>query len=907
MSQKNDRCVYRKDYQVPAYLVDTVELELDLFAREHAEVLCRLVVRRNAECDGDKKLFLHGEAIEALLSVTLDGVALDAAQYSCSDKGLMINTLPENFVLETRVRINPKANTALSGLYVDGGGMFCSQMEAEGFRRFTYFPDRPDVQSVWSCTIRADKSLYPVLLSNGNLVASGDLDNGRHFASWHDPFRKPCYLFALVAGKLDVLKDSFRTMSGRTVDLFIYTQTENLPKVSWAMDVLKRSMRWDEKTFGREYDLDRFMIVATDYFNFGAMENKGLNIFNASALLASPDTSTDARYFRIETVVAHEYFHNWSGNRVTCRSWFELSLKEGFTVLRDQLFSADMHQSDVERIEQATTLRAVQFPQDAGPMAHPIRPESYEAIDNFYTVTVYEKGAEVIRMMRTMTGPERFRKGTDLYFARHDGQSATCENFITAIEAGAGLDLAQFRRWYEQAGTPRVQVKRHYDREHNAMVLDISQSCSPSPGQPVKLPFHIPMVTGFLVPDGRKPGLWKEGNISRVDGAVFDPERRVLHLTELNHRVTFHGIPEAAIPSLFRGFSAPVIIEMPDMSDAERATLAIYDTDGFNRREALQDLALSVLQQLVAAGSKAFAAKSSLEDAFATINTAPWIDAVKQLVTQTMAGNIAPKLAAVSIGLPAESYLLELVPAPVCLEAIQLSTEYLLQECARTIDWKAVYRHFVPSEVYKPDSVQAGVRRMRNIAMRMLARNGDASPAIVMAAGATNMTDRADALAALCDLVGGKETATALATYRNRYHTDALMMDSWFVMQSSSRLAGGLQRLEKLLCDPAFNWKRPNSIRALAGGFAKSGIENFDKLDGSGYNAYADIIAKLDETNPSTAGRMAGVYNIWPKYDARRQALMVQALERIVTKRGPAISANLAEIVNKALAAKTNM
>jgi len=880
--------IYRKDYKKPSFVVDTVDLSVDLVTINHAEVRAVLHCRKNAVPGAlnTSDFFLNGRDIAELKEIKIDGVVLPKDSYRLANDGLVILDAPKVFVLETLLRIDPANNTALSGLYVDGGGMFCTQMEAEGFRRFTYFPDRPDVLAVYSCRISADKAAYPVLLSNGNLVDSGDLPGGRHFASWKDPFPKPCYLFAMVAGDLGILEDTYHTGSGRKVDLAIYTQKKNLPRVVWAMDCLKRAMRWDEEAFGREYDLDRFMIVATDYFNFGAMENKGLNIFNASALLATAETATDDRFKRIEGIVAHEYFHNWSGDRVTCRSWFELSLKEGFTVLRDQLFSESMGDVEVERIQHVETLRALQFPEDSGPMAHPIRPDSFVTIENFYTTTVYEKGAEVIRMMRTMAGPEAFRNGTDLYFKRFDGQAVSCDDFIDAIAEGSGLDLTQFRRWYSQAGTPEVRIRVTRGPDH-ALTLEVEQFGPPTLGQPEKLPFHIPVKTGLLVKDG---AVWKDVPLVVKDGARFDADTGVLHINEAKQRITLEKVPEGAVLSFLRGFSAPIKLSVEGRTLDDLSIIARFDPDGFARHEAVQDLALRALRSLVDGGSPD------------GVEVQAWLQACNDVLQQALTQKITPAFAAAMLVLPGESWLREVLPAPLNLDAIQKAYESILNKAATALDsWKTLYDTMENDGQYRPDTEANGRRALRGKALAMLARAGDQRIAASHFRAAKEMTSTVAALRVLCDITGGPAMNEALETYRRKNAADELLLDTWRAFLSGGRLSGGIERVRALISAPDFDWKRPNTVRGVSSSFRGSGTDNFDRADGAGYALYADIIIRLDASNPQTAAGITKGFGNWRKLDQNRQDLIQGELQRILSERGTAISTNTREVIEASL------
>ncbi len=667
MRTEQPKMIYLKDYQVPDYLIDETHLTFELFD-DHSLVHAQLVMRRNPAAGSGLSearmppLVLDGQQLE-LLSVALDDRELTAADYQLSDSHLTLQPTSASFVIDSSVRIHPESNTALEGLY-KSGGMFCTQCEAEGFRKITYYLDRPDVMSKFTTTLSAEQHSYPVLLSNGNPIASGSEEGGRHWATWEDPFMKPAYLFALVAGDLWCVEDSFTTMSQREVALRIYVEPENIDKCQHAMDSLKKSMKWDEEVYGREYDLDIFMIVAVNDFNMGAMENKGLNIFNSSCVLARAETATDAAHQRVEAVVAHEYFHNWSGNRVTCRDWFQLSLKEGFTVFRDAEFSADMHSRTVKRIEDVAYLRTHQFAEDAGPMAHPVRPDAFMEISNFYTLTVYEKGSEVVRMIRTLVGAEGFRKGSDLYFERHDGQAVTCDDFIRAMEEVNGIDLSQFKRWYSQAGTPRLAVSEHYDAAAKTYSLSFQQSCPPSPGQSEKLPFVIPVELGLIGAQGQALPLRLQGE------AQAGAASRVFAIDQAEQVLTFVDIAEQPLPSLLRGFSAPVKLSFPYSRD-QLMFLMQHDSDGFNRWEAGQQLSVQVLQELIGQHQRgeALVLDQRLVTALRSVLANEQLD-------QAMVAEM--------LSLPGEAYLTE-ISEVADVEAIHAAREFARQQLSAAL------------------------------------------------------------------------------------------------------------------------------------------------------------------------------------------------------------------------------
>jgi aminopeptidase N len=896
--------LYLKDYAPPAWLIDTVDLHVAIF-EGHTEVRSRLACRRNPAALAGA-LVLDGEALE-LLSVTLDGTTLDATRYTYADDKLTIaGPLPESCVLETVVRIDPDHNTQLSGLYRSRDGYF-TQCEAEGFRRITFFPDRPDVMAKFSCTVEADRARFPHLLSNGNPVAAGPCkdDATRHWARWDDPYAKPCYLFALVAAKLDVLEDSFTTASGRKVRLAVYVEPGKLDQCGHAMAALKKAMRWDEQRFGLEYDLDQYMIVAVGDFNMGAMENKGLNIFNTKYVLARPDTATDADYQGIDRVVAHEYFHNWTGNRVTCRDWFQLSLKEGLTVFRDQEFGADTHSRAVTRIQEVRALRVGQFPEDAGPMAHPIRPASYAEINNFYTATVYNKGAEVIRMIHTLLGRDAFRRGMDLYFQRHDGQAVTCEDFVAAMQDASNVDLAQFRRWYARAGTPRLHASGSYDAATQRYTLTLTQTLAPTAyekrlaesGQAiVEGTLHIPVALGLVLPDGRDAPL-KLACEAEACGTT-----RVLSLTEPTQTFVFEDIPAAPVASLLRDFSAPVQLEF-EQTDAELAHLMAHDSDAFNRWEAGQRLATRVLLAGVAKGGTG---SDWIPDAF--------VAACGRVLDAGLAGD--PALAAEALNLPAEAVLAEAVVAlgqPIDPEAIHAARVAMRRHLAVRLRnqfeaaWTALAAALTSAAAYAPDGAQVGQRALRNTCLGYLAES-DAEylqTAVVprltaqLAAGG-NMTDEMAALATLANL-GLPERETALADFYTRWQNEALVIDKWFSVQATSRLPGTAARVRALMQHPAFDLKNPNRVYALIRGFCGANPRHFHAADGSGYALAADVISELQAINPQVASRIARSFDRWRQFDAGRQAHARAALERIAAIEG--LPKDVAEVVGNALKA----
>ena len=885
MRSEHPKTIYLKDYRAPDYLIDETHLTFELF-EDHTLVHAQLVMRRNpAAGSGLPPLVLDGQQLE-LLELSLDDRPLGAADYLLTDSHLTLQPRAERFVVDSTVRIHPESNTALEGLY-KSGGMFCTQCEAEGFRKITFYLDRPDVMSKFTTTLSAAQKDYPVLLSNGNPVASGQEEGGRHWATWQDPFMKPAYLFALVAGDLWCIEDSFRTMSGRDVALRIYVEPENIGKLQHAMDSLKKSMRWDEEVYGREYDLDIFMIVAVNDFNMGAMENKGLNIFNSSCVLAHPDTATDAAHQRVEAVVAHEYFHNWSGNRVTCRDWFQLSLKEGFTVFRDAEFSADMNSRTVKRIEDVAFLRTHQFAEDGGPMAHPVRPDAYMEISNFYTLTIYEKGAEVLRMIHTLLGAEKFRQGSDLYFARHDGQAVTCDDFVKAMEDASGQDLTQFKRWYTQSGTPRLAVEEAYDAQARTYTLTFRQSCPATPGQEQKQPFVIPVAMGLLDGAGRELPLRLAGE------AAAAGTQRVLAVSESEQSFTFVDIAAQPLPSLLRGFSAPVRLSFPYGRD-QLMFLMQHDSDGFNRWEAGQQLAVQVLQELVGQQQRGEALS---------------LDARLIAALRTVLGDerLDPAMVAEMLSLPAEAYLAELSEV-ADVDAIHAAREFARGAISRELFdllWARYQgcREASRSTPYAADAAQIARRSLQNIALSYLMLAASDEVLDVCAEQfehADNMTERLAALAVLVNSPFEAEKAEALAKFAEHFKDDALVMDQWFGVQAGSPLPGGLERVQALMQHPAFTLKNPNKVRALIGAFANQNHVNFHRADGAGYRFLADQVIALNALNPQIASRQLTPLTRWRKFDAARQALMRAELERILAS--GELSSDVFEVVSKSLA-----
>ncbi|MBG8559869.1 aminopeptidase N [Pseudomonas qingdaonensis] len=885
MRTEQPQVIYLKDYQAPEYLIDETHLTFELF-EDHSLVHAQLVMRRNpARGAGLPALVLDGQQLE-LLSVALDDQPLGADDYQLDDSHLTLQPTAEHFTLDTSVKIHPETNTALEGLY-KSGGMFCTQCEAEGFRKITYYLDRPDVMSTFTTTVIAEQHRYPVLLSNGNPIGNGPQQDGRHWATWEDPFKKPAYLFALVAGDLWCVEDTFTRQSGRDVTLRIYVEPENIDKCQHAMVSLKKSMRWDEEVYGREYDLDIFMIVAVNDFNMGAMENKGLNIFNSSCVLARAETATDAAHQRVEAVVAHEYFHNWSGNRVTCRDWFQLSLKEGFTVFRDSEFSADMNSRTVKRIEDVAYLRTHQFAEDAGPMAHAVRPDSFIEISNFYTLTVYEKGSEVVRMVHTLLGAEGFRKGSDLYFERHDGQAVTCDDFIKAMEDANGVDLTQFKRWYSQAGTPRLNVSEAYDAAAQTYSLTFSQSCPATPDKVEKQPFVIPVELGLLDAQGNDIALRLQGETQA--GATT----RVLSVTEAEQTFTFVDVAARPLPSLLRGFSAPVKLSFPYDRD-QLMFLMQHDSDGFNRWEAGQQLSVQVLQELIAQHQRgeALVLDQRLVTALGSV-------LANEALDQAMVAEM--------LSLPSEAYLTE-ISEVADVDAIHAARDFARQQLAEQLFdglWARYQANRAVSRetAYVAEAEHFARRSLQNIALSYLMLTGRAQvleATLEQFEACDNMTERLTALAVLVNSPFQEERARALQSFAEHFKDNPLVMDQWFSVQAGSPLPGGLARVRALMEHPAFTLKNPNKVRALIGAFAGQNLVNFHAADGSGYRFLADLVIELNGFNPQIASRQLAPLTRWRKYDAARQALMKAELERIRGSGG--LSSDVFEVVSKSLA-----
>ncbi|WP_286887315.1 aminopeptidase N [Pseudomonas sp. UBA7456] len=885
MRTEQPQVIHLKDYKAPEYLIDETHLTFELF-EDHTLVHAQLIMRRNPVHGGGlPALVLDGQQLE-LVRAALDDEPLQAGDYQIDAGSLTVQPRAAQFTLDTTVKIHPETNTALEGLY-KSGKMFCTQCEAEGFRKITYYLDRPDVMSIFTTTVIAEQHRYPVLLSNGNPVGSGPAEDGRHWATWEDPFMKPAYLFALVAGDLWCVEDTFTRQSGRDVTLRIYVEPENIDKCDHAMVSLKKSMRWDEEVYGREYDLDIFMIVAVNDFNMGAMENKGLNIFNSSCVLARAETATDAAHQRVEAVVAHEYFHNWSGNRVTCRDWFQLSLKEGFTVFRDAEFSADMNSRTVKRIEDVAYLRTHQFAEDAGPMAHPVRPDSFIEISNFYTLTVYEKGSEVVRMVRTLLGAEGFRQGSDLYFERHDGQAVTTDDFIKAMEDADGVDLTQFKRWYSQAGTPRLEVSDAYDEAARTYSLTFRQSCPPTPDKAEKLPFVIPVELGLLDAQGNDLPLQLAGESSAVGST------RVLSVTEAEQTFVFQGIEARPLPSLLRGFSAPVKLSFPYDRD-QLMFLMQHDSDGFNRWEAGQQLAVQVLHELI--GQHQLGQALQLDPRL-----------LKALDTVLGDTSLDAAMVAEMLSLPGEGYLTE-ISQVADVDAIHAAREFARRQIAEHLFEPLWTRYQANRAVSRNTAYVASAehfarRSLQNIALSYLMLS--VKPQVLEATleqfeQCDNMTERLTALAVLVNSPFEAERAKALESFAEHFKDNPLVMDQWFSVQAASTLPGGLARVKALMQHPAFTLKNPNKVRAVVGAFAGQNLVNFHAADGSGYRFLADLVIELNALNPQIASRQLAPLTRWRKYDAARQTLMKGELERILA--AGELSSDVYEVVSKSLA-----
>jgi aminopeptidase N len=875
MMKKQPEPVYLKDYRPPPFLIDTTDLHINL-REQYTLVTSRLVIRRGGGTAVDAPLELDGEDL-ILVDILLDHEPLSETAYEVHKNGLRIFNVPDQFTLSCTTKLFPAQNTSLDGLYRSSGN-YCTQCEAEGFRRITYYLDRPDVMALFSTTIEADQSL-PVLLSNGNLTAHGELAGDRHFARWEDPHPKPCYLFAMVAGDLSCVEDRFTTMSGRDVALQIYVEHHNNERCGHAMVSLKKAMKWDEERFGLEYDLDLYMIVAVDDFNMGAMENKGLNVFNSKYVLAEPATATDADYEAIEGVIAHEYFHNWTGNRVTCRDWFQLSLKEGLTVFRDQEFSADMTSHAVQRINDVQTLRNVQFPEDSGPMAHPVRPESYIEINNFYTVTVYEKGAEVIRMIHTLLGCENFRNGMDVYFQRHDGEAVTCDDFVAAMEAGSGMDLTSFKIWYSQAGTPVVKAVGQYDPVLLQYELTVEQNCPPTPGQPDKKPLYFPFKMALYAEDGTPFNLGLED----VDGVGM------LIMHDVQQRFVFEDISSPPTASLLCNFSAPVKLQF-DYTDQELQFLITHDHDPFNRWEAAQRLGCRILLGLV----------DDIRQGRELVLPGSFLNGFKKLLKS----DLDPALLARILILPTEKYVGEQM-AEIDVDAVYQARTFARKKIAEILLFTlhGVYQQYVSADPYVYDPAGSGQRLLKNVCLSYLMMTGKAGVkefCLHQFEQADNMTD---ALAAFTAFVHGPdcpERKAVLVAFYAQWQKNSLVMDKWFMLQATAPFPGTLDEVKSLMAHPCFSMQNPNKVRSLIGAFCSGNDVCFHNEDGQGYEFLADQVLALNEVNPQIAARLVSPLSRWHRFNPTRQQRMKKALQRILDC--STLSKNVYEIVSRSLA-----
>lgn len=873
MPNAEQTTIYLKDYTVPEFLITQTNLHFDLSA-DDTQVRSQLTIHRNPACaKTNPDLTLVGEEL-ILESISLNGKELTPQQYTLTDKMLSIPGLDGEFTIDITNRINPAKNTSLSGLY-QSNDMLCTQCEAEGFRRITWFLDRPDVMSTFSVTLAADKSKYPILLSNGNRTEHITLDNEQHQASWHDPFPKPAYLFALVAGDLACLKDNFTTCSGRNISLEVYVEEQDLDKTDHAMQSLKEAMRWDEKAFGREYDLDLYMIVAVSHFNMGAMENKGLNIFNTKYVLASTQTATDTDFENIEAVIGHEYFHNWSGNRVTCRDWFQLSLKEGFTVFRDQQFTAHQTSNAVKRINDVNMLRTHQFAEDAGPLSHPIRPASFVEINNFYTLTIYEKGAEVVRMLYTLLGEKLFRKGSDLYFKRHDGQAVTTEDFVKAMEDVSAKDLTQFKHWYSQAGTPVVNVETHFDAATNSYSITFDQQCKAPSDQATNEPFHIPITIGLL------------DNVGKEIILSNQLTSTTLELIKSKQTFTFEGIDAEPTPSILRQFSAPIKLNQ-QLSFEQQIRLFQHDSDTFNRWEAGQNCLSGLIFSAVDAIQNKQTPKAvpvAIVETFKTVLQQPLNDLAYQ--TQLLS-------------LPSKAYLAEQMDV-IDIEALYQAHHFIKQSLVDALRplWLSNYK-----SNHCPDADNSAVdiaqRSFKNLCLDylMASKSPDSNLCTQQFISANNMTDQIAALVQISYLK--KEVSGQyFSAFYEQWKNEDLVIDKWFSLQASSERDGALQDVLQLQNHPDFDIKTPNRVRSLIGAFAMGNPLHFNAADGSGYKFIADSIIKLDAINPQIAARLAGSLSRWKKFDSQRQELVKQQLSRIQSQ--SALSNDVLEIVNRSL------
>lgn len=876
MRDESGAVIRLEDYRPTDYLIDRTELDIRL-DRHATRVRATLHLRANAAGRPSAPLVLDGDELR-LISLAIDGRPAAPDAYEASPERLVIHAPPASpFTLTIETEIDPTANTKLMGLYRSGSA-YCTQCEAEGFRRITYFLDRPDVLSVFTTRIEADRDEAPVLLGNGNPVKAGDAGGGRHYAVWHDPFPKPCYLFAIVGGRLDKVADTFTTMSGRRVDIAVYVEPGKAGDAAYALDALKRSMAWDERVFGREYDLDVFNVVAVSDFNMGAMENKGLNIFNDKYVLANPETATDTDYANIEAIIAHEYFHNWTGNRITCRDWFQLCLKEGLTVFRDQEFSADQRSRAVKRIADVRVLRSQQFAEDSGPLAHPVRPRQYREINNFYTATVYEKGAEVIRMLRTLIGEEAFRRGMDLYFDRYDGTAATIEQFLSCFAEASGRDLGHFALWYEQAGTPTVTARGHYDPAAKVYRLTLTQATPPTPGQLEKSPQVIPISLGLVGASGADIPLSPPATEGHAPGVfVLDGPSATL---------TFTDVPEKPVPSLLRGFSAPVRLEI-DLEEEDLLVLFRHDSDPFNQWQSAQTVATRAILRAVAGDKRAADHRMA--------------DALRHFLAMRAASD--PAFAAQVLALPTEADIAREIGHDVDPDAVHHARRLVKAEIGAALgdELAELYGRLTTREPYTPDAAGAGRRALRNACLDLLAAGRPAEGeafALHQFRDADNMTDRFAALSVLSHLPGTARE-TALAEFAARFRDNALVLDKWFSLQAMIPETGTLERVRGLMSHPAFSMGNPNRVRSLIGSFAMGNLTQFNRPDGAGYEFLADIVIALDARNPQVAARLLTAFRTWKMLEPGRRALAENALRRVAET--PGLSPDVADISGRSL------
>ncbi|WP_162651794.1 aminopeptidase N [Lentilitoribacter sp. Alg239-R112] len=880
MRSNTGQVLYLKDYQATDFVLERTDLTFELHPTE-TKLITRTLVHRREGAATDAPMIWAGDELN-VESVQVDSVDVTAENHDISPDELVLKDLPESVAFEVTVTtiLSPETNTQLMGLYRTSG-IYCTQCEAEGFRRMTYFYDRPDAMCVYTVTIIADKEDTPVLLSNGNFLGGGGYDEGRHFAAWFDPHPKPSYLFALVGGDLGLIEDTFTTMSGKEVALKIYTEHGKEPRAAYAMDALKRSMKWDEEKFGREYDLDIFQIVAVSDFNMGAMENKGLNVFNDKYVLADPETATDADYAGIERVIAHEYFHNWTGNRITCRDWFQLCLKEGLTVYRDHEFSADERSRPVTRIDEIRTLKLIQYPEDAGPLAHPVRPGSFKEINNFYTATVYEKGSEVCRMIRTIVGAEDFRKGMDLYFERHDGDAATIEDFVAVFAEVSGRDFTQFSLWYDQAGTPSVTVNTKWDESASSFTVTLEQTLAPTPGQPDKKVMHIPLSYTLIGTDGENYTIAPDGS----------DDTHVLHLTERSQTFTFSGLKSKPVLSINRGLSAPVNIHMQQSED-DLAHISANDSDAVGRWQALQNLAMIEL----ITGTKAIEDGGEIGDADLLIG------AYKAIMENN---DLEQAFVAQALQLPIEADIAREFGDNINPDSIRTAIDQLKAKIAAALveNFEALHKATQSDEKYDPSASHAGRRALSGVTLEYLSvHDGNGARAYEAYKSANNMTQRSTALVTLTnDYPTSSDAQAALADFKSRYSDNPLVMDKWLAIQARMPGDAALDHVKTLMSDDVYDANNPNRIRSLIGTFAAGNATGFNRPDGGGYQLLAEQVLELDGKNPQVAARLLTAMRSWRSLEPVRRDAAKTALEKIAAQEN--LSADVSDIVERTLAA----